>query len=420
MTARTRTLRANAGLVLAGDIASKLGLFAATLVAARALSIGEFAAVAAALAAAGIMASILDSGSALLITRDGIASAGVRVSLAIALARARVPLACLIVVGSAVVGALIGRPLEGVLAAGLALSSACAQTLAGIARAARNTRPEAESKLLGAVLAVVALSVLAVSSTAAALLAALWGASVIALWPLVRPAPVGDSAGLLRPARAFRRAVPLGVLALATIVYFRAGTIVLSLVSGPEATATFTVASSAAFGLLMLPNAVAAGLMPRLGALSSPERQVELARRALGWTLGLTALLACGLAGLAPFALPLLYGSDYDAAVTPVTILAATVVVVGVNTVLGTALLARGRTSLVVVQSAVSMTANITLLALLGPPFGALGAALAMLGCELIGLALLVRGCGRELPGLLALPRTSVALGTAPHPERLS
>ena len=66
------------------------------------------------------------------------------------------------------------------------------------------------------------------------------------------------------------------------------------------------------------------------------------------------------------------------------------------------------------------MTANITLLALLGPPFGALGAALAMLGCELIGLALLVRGCGRELPGLLAFPRTSVALGTAPHPERLS
>ena len=96
MTARTRTLRANAGLVLAGDIASKLGLFVATLVAARALSIGEFAAVAAALAVAGIMASILDSGSALLITRDGIASAGVRVSLAIALARARVPLACLI------------------------------------------------------------------------------------------------------------------------------------------------------------------------------------------------------------------------------------------------------------------------------------------------------------------------------------
>ena len=262
----------------------------ATLVAARALSIGEFAAVAAALAVAGIMASILDSGSALLITRDGIASAGVRLSLAIALARARVPLACLIVAGSAVVGALIGRPLEGVLAAGLALSSACAQTLAGIARAARDTRPEAESKLLGAVLAVVALSVLAVSPTAAALLAALWGASVIALWPLVRRAPVGDPAGPLRPARAFRRAVPLGVLALATIVYFRAGTIVLSMVSGPEATATFTVASSAAFGLLMLPNAVAAGLMPRLGALSSPERQVELARRALGWTLGLTAL----------------------------------------------------------------------------------------------------------------------------------
>jgi len=270
------------------------------------------------------------------------------------------------------------------------------------------------------VLAVAALGVLAVSPTATALLAALWGASVLALWPLVRRVPKGDPAGQGRPARALRRAVPLGVLALATIVYFRSGTLVLSVVSGSEATAVFTVASSAAFGLLMLPNAVAAGLMPRLGALSSAERQVELARRALGWTLGLSTLLACGLAGLAPVALPFLYGPEYGAAAAPVSILAATVVVVGVNTVLGTALIARGRTSLVVVQSAVSMTANLTLLAALGPTFGAVGAALAMLGCELIGFALLARSCGGELPGLLAFPRGVVVLRAPAHPERLS
>jgi O-antigen/teichoic acid export membrane protein len=420
MTGRTRTLRGNAGLVFGGDVASKAGLIVATLFAARALSIQEFAALAAALAAAGIMASVLDAGSALLITRDGAASADARVSLAIGLARARVPLACLILAGSAVVGALVGRPLEAVLAAGLALSSACAQTLSGIARAARDTRPEAESKLLGAVLAVAALSVLAVSSTAAALLAALWGASVVALWPLVRRAPLRRAERPVRPVRALRRAAPLGVLALATIVYFRSGTIALSLLSEPKATASFAVASSAAFGLLMLPNAVAAGLMPRLGAMSGSERQVELVRRALGWTFALTALLAFGLAGLAPFALPLLYGPGYEAATGPLTILAVAVVVVGVNTVLGTALLARGKTSLVVVQSAVSLTANIALLAVLGAAFGALGAALAMLGCELIGLALLAWWCRGELPGLLALPRVSVALDTAPHPERLS
>ena len=415
-----RTLRANAGLVLFGDSASKLGMLVTTLVAARVLSVGEFAAVAAALAAAGVMASVLDCGSGLLIARDGTASVAARGSLALALARARIPLVCTVVAGSIVVGLLVGRPLEGVLAAGLALTSACAQTLAGIARAAQNTRPEAASKLVGAVLSMAALSVLLASTTAVALLAALCAASAVALWPLVRGAAGSRAVALARPRGAFRSAVPLGVLALATIIYFRSGTIALSVVSGPAATASFAVASSAAFGLLMLPNAVAAGLMPRLAALPRLEQQVELVRRSLRWTFALSALLSCALAGLAPFALPFLFGDRYGAAVVPLVILAGAIVVVSTNTVLGTALLARGLTSPVFVQSLISLAANIALLAILGSLLGALGAALAMLGCELLGLALLARACGRGLPGLLALPHTAQTMGTAVHRGQVS
>ena len=65
-------------------------------------------------------------------------------------------------------------------------------------------------------------------------------------------------------------------------------------------------------------------------------------------------------------------------------ILAVAIVVVSTNTVLGTALLARGLTSPVFVQSLISLAANIALLAILGSLLGALGAALAMLGCELL------------------------------------
>jgi len=88
--------------------------------------------------------------------------------------------------------------------------------------------------------------------------------------------------------------------------------------------------------------------------------------------------------------------------------------------VLGTALLARGLTSPVFVQSLISLAANIALLAILGSLLGALGAALAMLGCELLGLALLARACGRGLPGLLALPHTAQTMGTAVHRGQVS
>jgi O-antigen/teichoic acid export membrane protein len=88
--------------------------------------------------------------------------------------------------------------------------------------------------------------------------------------------------------------------------------------------------------------------------------------------------------------------------------------------VLGTALLARGLTSPVFVQSLISLAANIALLAVLGSLLGALGAALAMLGCELLGLALLARACGRGLPGLLALPHSARTLGATTQQEQLS
>src|SRR5205807_3315822 len=66
----------------------------------------------------------------------------------------------------------------------------------------------------------------------------------------------------LRFPRAYRartavlRAAPIGLLALATLAYYRSGTLVLAATARPRETAAFTIAASVAFGALSLPNAI--------------------------------------------------------------------------------------------------------------------------------------------------------------------
>jgi O-antigen/teichoic acid export membrane protein len=406
---RPRSLAKNSSLAFAGDLASKVGLLVVMVIAARTLSTEELAVLGTALAVSGILAVCLDAGSGLTITRDGARDEATRGGLLAALVAARLPVAVLAVAAAAAVGAVREQPLTWGAAALLAVLGALTVSLLGYFRAGRDMRPEAVQKIAFAALAV-ALTVVAVvaSPTADAVLAALICANVVALTVLALPLRQG-----LRIRRhaarmaVLRTALPLGLMAAATVVYYRSGTVGLALLSTPEETAAFTVASSVGFGLLMLPNAITTGLLPHLSA-SRGGRSSASTRRALGWSLTLSTPIAAGFALGGYVLLGPVFGAQYAAAALPLAILCAAVVVIAYNGVLGTALLAAGHVGVIVAQVVCSLAVNLVALAVLAPTLGAAGAATATLLCELVAAAMLTVASARRLPGLRLVPRSPV------------
>jgi O-antigen/teichoic acid export membrane protein len=398
---KPRGLAQNSALALAGDLAAKAGLLAVMMVAARGLRTAEFAAFAAATALATVLTAVLDGGSQILLTRDGVAGAGTRRGLLRALAVARLPLLALALTTAAVIGVASGRLVLALATVLLAAAGAAQQSLTGALRSAQDLRPEALAKLATGVLAVAAggfcvavdpradVAVLALAVSLLLGLVPLSAALRRTLAPARTPGPPPAAPG--SPWTALRRAAPLGMMTLATLAYYRSGTIVLSVVSSPAQTARFATASTLAWGMLSVANAVTTGLLPRLAATATAAERDALTWRVMRWVAGFS-LVAAGL--VAAFARPLLtiaFGARYAGAALPLMLLAASTVLIAPAGVLGTALVAQGRLRPIAVQVAASLLINLVVLVVLGPALGAAGAAIATLACEAAGLVLMLR-----------------------------
>jgi O-antigen/teichoic acid export membrane protein len=401
---RARGLRENSLLALSGDSASKLGAFIVIVLSARLLSIEEFAVLAAGLAAAGVIGSLLDLGSGTVITRDGARTRVGRGALFGGLLRARVPIAIAVLLAAPLVGIAIGRPLAALGVVALGIVGSLAVSVNALYRSCQDLRPEAFQRLAAAVLSVVAALVVGLLAPRADLLLATLAALTLAtLVPLVVLAPrVADFEGGIAPRAALRLAAPIGLLALATIAYYRSGTLVLAALADARETAMFGVAASIAFGMLMIPNAVTTALLPRLAVEGDGDRLVAQTRRALAVTFLAAALLSAAAAAVVPAGLPLVLGPEYRAAGLPFALLCVGVPLIAASGVVGTALLSIGRLRPLGVQVAASLAVNLLALVLLAPSLGAVGAALATVGCEAVGLVLLSIAARTALPGLFA------------------
>jgi O-antigen/teichoic acid export membrane protein len=198
------------------------------------------------------------------------------------------------------------------------------------------------------------------------------------------------------------------LLALATVAYYRSGTIALAALAGSNETAAFGVAASIAFGLLMVPNAVTTALLPRLSAERDLQGVVACTRRTLAWTLVVAVLLSAAAAVVVPVGLPFALGGEYAAAGTPFALLCVGVPFIAASGVIGTALLSVGKLRPLGAQVAASLAVNLVVLAVLVPFLGAIGAALATVACETVGLVLLAYAAHRALPGLIAVHHATI------------
>ena len=401
----TRTVRENSVLALLGDASSKLAALVVILVSARFLSVEEFALLATGLATSGLLGSLLDLGAGTLMTRDGAPSRAQRGTLFIGLLEARAPLALGALVAAVGVGAVFDNVPMALAVACLGIAGALSASVLGLYRSSQDIRPEAVQKLVAAVFAI-ACAVLACLAwpSATVIIAGLAAATVVTLAPLVHRAPrIADFDQRVSRIAALRRAAPIGLLALATVAYYRSGTIALAALADSDETAAFGVAASIAFGMLMIPNAVTTALLPRLSAESALDGAVECTRRVLVWTFVMALAISAAAAAVVPVVLPRVVGEQYADAGAPFAVLCLGVPLIAVSGVIGTSLLSLGRLRPLGVQVAASLCVNLIVLVALVPLLGSVGASVATVACEAVALLLLVRAAREALPGLLVL-----------------
>ena len=406
---RPRTVRANAALAMAGDIAAKAAAFAVVVISARLLPVTQFARLGVALAALTVATSVLDAGFSTLIVRDGAGRRSRAMGLLRSSIRVRAPLAALVLATGLAAGLVTGDVWLGLLTATAAVGGAAALSLAGLFRSSQDLLPEAVQKSVAAGLTLAGAAAVALASPSAApivgVLAAVLWLSLPIFWVLARRRFPHE----YRPATwsAMRGAVPFGLMTVATLLYYRLGTLLLGAFGTPSETADYTIASTIAFGLLMVPNAITTGLLPRLSAQRLGADAFRTARRSLVWTLLLCLGLSAVAAAMAPLTLKYALGSDYDGALLPFVILLAGFVVIGVNGILGTVLIASGRTWILGCQVGASLVVNLVVGAVLVTRLGAEGAALATLATEVFALGFLLAAAHRVTPELLRLKGAS-------------
>jgi len=389
-------------------------MLAVLVIAARVLSTREFAALGVSLAVATVLTCLLDAGSSVALVRDAEGSRERALASLRASARGRMPLALVVWGAGVLVGAQLDRPVESVLVLVLATLGAAALSLLAVFRVAETFSVEVLQKLTAATLGLAATVVfVVVSPTSAAVLAGLaLGAAVTLPAVGARLRDVRSSGTTVSPVGQLLAAAPFGVIALSTIFYYRAPTIVLGVQGTAEETASFALASTLAFGLLAVPNAITSGLLPRLSGLGETGDQVAVARRALVWSLQLWALLAITVGTLAGPLLSAAFGQRYATAAGPLVILLAGGLLIAASGVLGTVLVARRHTGAVVVQVALSVAINLALAAALIPRWGAEGAAVVTLLTEAAALAVIAAAAWARIDDLLWRP-SGRALGWA-------
>lgn len=392
LAARSASLATNARLALIGDAASKAAQLAVLVLAARVLPTRELAALGICLTLATVLTVFLDAGVSTVLVRDCASDPRAGWASARAAVRVRLPLALAAVASCAVGGFVLSRPLDAVLLAAVAILGAGALTLYAVFRAAQTLETEARQKLMAAAVTVAAVGALALRRpTASAVLAGLTLGPALTLPGLVLRAR--RHRGARAVARVLRSAAPFGALGLGTMLYYRAPTLILGATRPPGDTASYTLASTVAFGLLMVPNAITTALLPRLSA----DGDGEPARRALARTLQLWAVLALVVGVAARFVVPSVFGERYADATGPLVILLLAGFAIGISGVIGTVIVARRGCAALVVQVGACLVLNIALGALLIPWLGPTGAAVDTVVTEVVAVVVLAR----QVPGLV-------------------
>jgi len=166
-----------------------------------------------------------------------------------------------------------------------------------------------------------------------------------------------------------------------------------ALMVDPAQIAIYAVAVSVIDRLRVVPDSVSSALLPKLATLADGEKgpyTARVSRHLMFWVV----LSGLGLALVAPFALPLLFGQPYAASVLPLYVLLPATAMLSLRWMIGSYFVAIGRPGFNARVQALSVAVNVAANLFAIPRFGILGAAASSLlsyGVEAIATVLVFR-----------------------------
>lgn len=150
------------------------------------------------------------------------------------------------------------------------------------------------------------------------------------------------------------------------------------LLTAKEPVAVYGIAVGVISQLKVIPESIGLALFPKLAG-ESPEEAGRFTAYVSRHSLALVLCAAVGLAAMAPFLVPLLYGEPYRESLTPLFILVPAMVMLTVYRVLARYFIALGRQQVNIVSQIASVVVNVALNLWLIPSHGAIGAAISSL-----------------------------------------
>jgi O-antigen/teichoic acid export membrane protein len=207
--------------------------------------------------------------------------------------------------------------------------------------------------------------------------------AAVVLWAAHRRELRDGGAASKPAAMQLRRAMAFGLPAQLTnalsLVSYRADLFVLNAVSTTAAVGQYAIATSLTSLGWVAPRAVSAVILPRVAALeddADPTAQGELIAKAVRHAVILAVVTTAALAMLVA-AIPLIYGSEFQPAVTLGLLLLPGIATLGVGNVLASSILGKGAPRYGLIVALITTPLAILLYLLVVPAHGARGAAVA-------------------------------------------
>jgi O-antigen/teichoic acid export membrane protein len=155
---------------------------------------------------------------------------------------------------------------------------------------------------------------------------------------------------------------------------------------------------------LMVAHSLSAAIFVRQVAVANDDRR-ELVERSFRLAAAACGLVAIGLAAITPVAVPLVFGQEFAPAVWPALIGIATGMCTAIIFVLSMGLAAAGRGAALTAAQVLGILTGLTLLLLLGPTWGAIGAGVASLVAAAVLLLVLSAVCRVRASAVVPTPR---------------
>lgn len=193
-----------------------------------------------------------------------------------------------------------------------------------------------------------------------------------------------------------RTSTPIGFAYVVGLLYFKADTIILSLLSTAREIGYYGAAYAVVAFFLVISTTISRTFLPTMVRASretlSEAVHNALAYFAIGGVFSATAVATCG-----PSVVSIVAGPHFEAANTPLRYLGLGLVFIFLSSGLSSVCVARGFGNKIFVMSVVSLVLNVALNLVLIPLLGIVGAALATLACEVISLVLFMGLVRREM-----------------------